>query len=152
MRQTDSSPPTDLKPASGRIEQGAHWYPVRVHFEDTDVGGIVYYANYLRFIERARSDLLHLLGIDQRAALESGVGVYAVAEVSVRYRAPARLNDELLVETRPTTIRGATVSMEQRVFRGDTLLIEADVTAAFLSPEGRPRRQLAEWVERFRLL
>ncbi|HEY0131016.1 MAG TPA: YbgC/FadM family acyl-CoA thioesterase [Allosphingosinicella sp.] len=126
-----------------------HLFPLRVYFEDTDVAGIVYYANYLRFIERARSDMLRLIGVDQRRALESGQGVYAVAEVAVKYRAPARLGDDLVVVTEIEEVRAASVLIHQRVMRGDRLLADARVTAAFLSPEGRPRRQPGGWVEAF---
>jgi acyl-CoA thioester hydrolase len=129
-----------------------HLFPLRVYFEDTDVAGIVYYANYLRFIERARSDMLRLIGVDQRAALEGGEGVYAVAEIAVKYRAPAKLGDELLVATEIEEVRAASVLIHQRVMRGDELLADARVTAAFLSPDGRPRRQPRVWVDAFRRL
>lgn len=140
------------KPADGIMRGRAHLFPLRVYFEDTDVAGIVYYANYLRFIERARSDMLRLIGVDQRGALEGGEGVYAVAELSVKYRAPARLGDDLVVVTEIEAVRAASVLIHQRVMRGDELLAEARVTAAFLTPEGRPRRQPGLWVEAFELL
>ena len=140
------------RPADGLMRGATHLFPLRVYFEDTDVAGIVYYANYLRFIERARSDMLRLIGVDQRGALEGGEGVYAVAELSVKYRAPARLGDDLLVLTGIEAVRGASVLIHQRVMRGDRLLADARVTAAFLTPDGRPRRQPAEWVEAFRRL
>jgi acyl-CoA thioester hydrolase len=130
----------------------AHLFPLRVYFEDTDVAGIVYYANYLRFMERARSDLLRIAGVDQRAALEGGEGVYAVAEVSIRYKSPARLGDDLLVRTEVREVRAASVLIQQRVMRGGDILADATVTAAFLSPEGRPKRQPRAWVETFQRL
>ncbi len=129
-----------------------HLFPLRVYFEDTDVAGIVYYANYLRFIERARSDMLRLIGVDQRGALEGGEGVYAVAELSVKYRAPAKLGDDLLVLTGIEAVRAASVLIHQRVMRGDELLADARVTAAFLTPDGRPRRQPREWTLAFERL
>jgi acyl-CoA thioester hydrolase len=129
-----------------------HLFPLRVYFEDTDVAGIVYYANYLRFIERARSDMLRLIGVDQRGALEGGEGVYAVAEIAVKYRAPAKLGDDLLVLTEIEAVRAASVLIHQRVMRGDQLLADARVTAAFLTPDGRPRRQPSAWVEAFERL
>lgn len=129
-----------------------HLFPLRVYFEDTDVAGIVYYANYLRFIERARSDMLRLIGVDQRGALEGGEGVYAVAELSVKYRAPAKLGDDLLVLTEIEAVRAASVLIHQRVMRGDQLLADARVKAAFLTPDGRPRRQPSAWVEAFERL
>ncbi|HYI39625.1 MAG TPA: tol-pal system-associated acyl-CoA thioesterase [Allosphingosinicella sp.] len=140
------------KPADGIMRGATHLFPLRVYFEDTDVAGIVYYANYLRFIERARSDMLRLLGIDQRGALESGAGVYVVAEVAVKYRAPAKLADELVVITEIDEVRAASVLIQQRVMRGDELLVDARVTAAFLTPQGRPRRHPREWVETFERL
>lgn len=129
-----------------------HAFPIRVYFEDTDVAGIVYYANYLRFMERARSDMLRAIGVDQRAALEGGEGVYAVAEVSIRYKAPARLADDLLVVTEVKEVRAASVLIQQRVMRDGQVLADAMVTAAFLSPEGRPKRQPRAWVEMFERL
>jgi acyl-CoA thioester hydrolase len=140
------------KPADGIMRGRAHLFPLRVYFEDTDVAGIVYYANYLRFIERARSDMLRLVGVDQRGALEGGQGVYAVAEIAVKYRAPAKLGDDLVVVTEIEAVRAASVLIQQRVMRGDQLLADARVTAAFLSPDGRPRRQPGEWVEAFEQL
>jgi len=143
---------SDVRPADGAMRGRTHHFPLRVYFEDTDVAGIVYYANYLRFLERARSDLLRLVGIDQRAALEAGDGVYAVAEVAIRYRAPAKLADALVVVTRIEAIRAASVLIHQQVMRGEDLIADARVTAAFLSPEGRPRRQPAAWIEMFEKL
>jgi acyl-CoA thioester hydrolase len=140
---------TDLKPADGVLRGSAHYFPLRVYFEDTDVAGIVYYANYLRYMERARSDLLAQIGIDQRATLEAGVGVYAVAKASIRYKAPARLADDLVVVTEVEEVRAASVLIHQQVMRGEEILTLATVTAAFLTPEGRPRRQPREWVEKF---
>lgn len=140
------------RPADGVMRGTAHLFPLRVYFEDTDVAGIVYYANYLRFIERARSDMLRLIGIDQRGALEGGEGVYAVAEIAVKYRAPARLGDDLLVVTEIDAVRAATVLIHQRVMREDRLLADARVTAAFLTPDGRPRRQPREWTLAFERL
>ena len=142
----------ELKPADGAFEGSRHSFPLRVYFEDTDVAGIVYYANYLRFMERARSDMLRAIGVDQRAALEGGEGVYAVAEVSIRYRVPAKLADDLLIVTEIEQIRAASVLIQQRVMRGHELLAQAQVTAAFLTPDGRPRRQPKEWVDKFRRL
>lgn len=129
-----------------------HVFALRVYFEDTDVAGIVYYANYLRFMERARSDMLRALGVDQRAAIESGEGVYAVADVAIRYRRPAKLDDDLVIITELMEIRAASVLIHQRVMRGDEVLTDATVTAAFLSPEGRPKRQPRAWVEKFERL
>ena len=122
----------------------------RVYWEDTDGGGVVYYANYLKFMERARSDMLRAVGIDQRVAKESGEGVYAVAEVNIRYLKPAQLGDDLLVVSTVEQVRAASVTIHQRVRRGPELLADASVTAAFLDSGNRPKRQPRAWVEKFK--
>lgn len=140
------------KPYEGAFVGKAHRFALRVYFEDTDVAGIVYYANYFRFMERARSDMLRAIGVNQRQAIESGEGVYAVAEAHIKYRVPAKLDDELVVISHVREVRAATVVIHQRVMRGDEILTDATVTAAFLSREGRPKRQPREWVEMFNRL
>jgi acyl-CoA thioester hydrolase len=132
-------------PASGRFQGPLHLFPVRVYYEDTDLTGLVYHANYLRWFERARSDMLRLLGVDQRAAVESGAGNYAVAEVHIRYLAPARLEDDLVIATGTEELGAASVRLRQRALRDGNLLAEAVVRVGFISPEGRPRRQPSAW-------
>ena len=139
-------------PYQGGFHGKTHRFALRVYFEDTDVAGIVYYANYLRFMERARSDMLRAAGIDQRATLESGEGVYAVADVTIKYHRPAKLDDALLVVSRIVAVRAASCVIHQRVMRGGDILTDATVTAAFITPEGKPRRQPRAWVERFERL
>ena len=136
-------------PYRGGFVGRTHRFALRVYFEDTDVAGIVYYANYLRFMERARSDMLRAAGIDQRAVLERGDGVYAVADVAIKYRGSAKLDDELVVLSEVRQVRAAACVIHQRVMRGDELLADARVTAAFLTSDGRPRRQPRAWVEAF---
>jgi acyl-CoA thioester hydrolase len=136
-------------PLSGRFVGTEHRYPCRVYFEDTDAGGVVYHANYLRFMERARTDMLRLVGIGQRAAIEAGEGVYVVADLSIRYRKPARLDDALLVVSRMTAVRAASCVVHQTVMRGAEILTEGEITVAFLNPDGRPRRQPPAWVKTF---
>ncbi len=139
-------------PATGVFDGLAHRFPVRVYFEDTDLSGVVYHANYLRYMERARSDMLACVGIDQRAAFDDGTGVYAVAELSIRYRAPAQLDDALVVVSAVRAVGAATTIIHQRVMHGHRVLTDATVTAAFLTRGGRPQRQLKPWVEIFRKL
>jgi acyl-CoA thioester hydrolase len=139
-------------PYRGAFVRGEHRFALRVYFEDTDVAGIVYYANYLKFMERARSDMLRTAGIDQRAVLEAGEGVYVVAEANLRYRRPAKLDDELVVRSEIGEVRAASCLIHQRVMRGRELLVDATITAAFLSAEGRPKRQPREWVQAFERL
>src|SRR3546814_881037 len=88
------------QPYQGGFIGREHWFALRVYFEDTDLSGIVYHANYLRFMERARSDMLRAAGIDQRAAAENQDGVYAIADLQIRYRRPAKLDDALVVKSR----------------------------------------------------
>jgi acyl-CoA thioester hydrolase len=139
-------------PYRGGFVGKTHRFALRVYFEDTDVAGIVYYANYLRYMERARSDMLRAVGVDQRAAMEAGEGVYAVADVSIRYRGSARLEDELVVVSELRQVRAAACVIQQRVMRGDEILTDARVTAAFITDEGRPKRQPRAWAEIFERL
>lgn len=139
-------------PPSGLFDGPQHLYPVRVYFEDTDLSGVVYHANYLRWFERARSDMLRLLGIDQRAAHEAGEGAYAVADMDLRYLRPAKLDDDVVVRSHVSELSPATCRIVQRAFREDTLLCEARVRVAFVAPSGRPRRQPREWVDAFQTI
>ena len=129
----------------GVIQGDRHLYAVRAYYEDTDLSGIVYHANYLRWFERARSDLLRRLDIDQRAAVEMGAGAYAVSEINLKYLRPTRLDDDVLIETRCTELKAASCRMHQKAFRGDDLLAEAHLRVGFVSPSGRPVRQPEEW-------
>ncbi len=140
-----------LLPASGRFTGREHHFPVRVYFEDTDFSGVVYHASYLRFMERARSDMLACAGIDQRGAFDSGEGVYAVAEMHLKYRAPARFDDALLIVSTVERVRAAACVIHQQVMSGDVKLVDAMVTAAF-TLNGRPRRQPKAWVAAFEAL
>ena len=139
----------DIEPHNGQFEGFRHRFAVRVYYEDTDLSGIVYHANYLRWFERARSDMLRLLGIDQRASQEQGEGVYSVTDLSIRYLAPARLDDDVIIETVVQSVGAASVKLLQCAYRTGTLLTEAQVRVAFVSPEGRPRRQPALWRQKF---
>ncbi|MES2303008.1 MAG: tol-pal system-associated acyl-CoA thioesterase [Pseudomonadota bacterium] len=137
------------QPPSGRFDGNEHLFPVRVYFEDTDLSGVVYHANYLRWFERARSDMLRALGIDQRAAQEAGEGAYAVSAMDLRFLRPARLDDAVLIRSQVAELSPASCRIVQRAFRDDTLLCEAKVRVAFVAPSGRPRRQPADWVAAF---
>jgi acyl-CoA thioester hydrolase len=129
---------TDFAPI-GRIEGDAHLMPVRVYWEDTDAFGVVYYANYLRFIERARSDLLRLAGIDQqRLHREEGVG-FVVRRCDIEYFAPAQMGDDLEVRTTFAELRGASLVMAQAVWRGAAELARATVRAGCVKA-GKPAR------------
>lgn len=148
-------PMVQPNPPGGVIDGDTHLYAVRVYYEDTDLSGITYHANYLRWFERARSDLLRLLEIDQRSAIEEGAkgeggGAYAVSEMNLKYLSPARLDDDVVIETRCTELGAASCRMHQIARRGDTPLCEASLRVGFISLEGRPRRQPAEWRAAFK--
>ena len=137
-------------PPGGVLDGAKHFYAVRVYYEDTDLSGITYHANYLRWFERARSDLLRLLDIDQRAAIESGEGAYALSEVNLKYQRPARLDDDVVIETTCTELGAASCRMHQVARRGTEVLCEASLRVGFISLDGRPRRQPAEWRAAFK--
>ena len=139
------------RPYQGAFLGRVHHFALRVYFEDTDVSGVVYHGNYLKYMERARSDMLRAAGIDQRAAIESGEGVYVVADLEIKYRASAKLDDDLVVLSEVLEVRAASCTIQQRVMRGTDVLSEARVTAAFIAG-GRPKRQPRAWVEIFRRL
>lgn len=145
--------PDDIKPHDGRFVANHHYFACRVYFEDTDFSGIVYHANYLRYMERARSDMLRQLDMDQNAAFDGGEGAYAVADLAIKYVLPARLDDDLIVVSTVRILRAATVTIDQGILRRTTndteTIASASVQAAFLKPDGRPRRHPPAWTKAF---
>jgi acyl-CoA thioester hydrolase len=127
----------------GEIRDGRHVMAVRVYYEDTDFSGIVYHANYLRFMERGRTNYLRLLGADQRALfaeaeVEAPGFAFVVRSMTLDFLKPARMDDVLTVVTAPDEVKGASITLRQQVTRGDELLVEAQVRVAFVS-DGRAR-------------
>ncbi|WP_435661216.1 tol-pal system-associated acyl-CoA thioesterase [Leisingera caerulea] len=120
-----------------------HEFPVRVYYEDTDMGGIVYHANYLRFIERARSDWVRGIGVDQNAMRESGL-IYAVRRIEADYLAPAKFDEELLVTTSMQNVTPARMVLSQEVTRDGKPLFRAQVTIVCITTGGKPARLPAE--------
>ncbi len=139
-------------PYRGGFVGREHHFALTVYFEDTDAYGIVYYANYLKFMERARSDMIRVVGVDQSAELRASGSAYAVVEVDIRYRKPGRLGDDLQVISTVDQVRASSVHIQQRVMRGSEMLSDARLTAAFLDSEGRPQRQPKDWVEKFKAI
>lgn len=132
---------------AGRIENGQHVMAVRVYYEDTDFSGVVYHASYLRFMERGRTDFLRLLGVDHRALFEEAGKeapgfAFVVRSMTIEYLKPAHMDDVLTIRTSPAEIAGASLTLKQEVFRGETLLLEAMVKAAFVS--GARARRIPE--------
>lgn len=132
---------TPAQPLSGQIVDNEHRLLVRVYYEDTDFSGVVYYANYLKFFERGRSDYLRLAGIHhaELAALPEPLA-FAVAHIDIRYRAPARIDDILTVRTRPVAVRGAQIVMRQRIERDGLCVCEATFDIVCIDFKNRPRR------------
>jgi acyl-CoA thioester hydrolase len=122
------------------MADGVHVLALRVYWEDTDAAGIVYYANYLKFIERARSDMLRLAGVDQRALLDEQGVAFAVRSCAIDYLRPARLDDDIEVHSRLAALRGASIGAEQIVRRGAEELARARLRLACIDRAGRPRR------------
>jgi acyl-CoA thioester hydrolase len=127
----------------GEIRGGRHFMPVRVYYEDTDFSGVVYHANYLRFMERGRTNYLRLLGADHRALFEEALAeapgfAFVVRSMQIEFLKPARMDDVLEVTTVTEEVKGASIAVHQRVTRADELLIEAHVRVAFVSG-GRAR-------------
>ena len=127
----------------GEIRGGRHVMPVRVYYEDTDFSGAVYHASYLRFMERGRTNYLRLLGADQRALFEETEReapgfAFVVRSMQIEFLKPARMDDVLEIVTETEEVKGASVTLHQRVMRGDEMLIDAHVKVAFVSG-GRAR-------------
>ncbi len=119
-------------------------WPVRVYYEDTDAQGVVYYANYFRFMERARTEWLRSLGVDMVALMENERRIFIVAEVQVRFAAPARLSDTLIVTAALTRLTRVSFDIEQNIYRDNVdgeLLVSGNVKAAYLDADTmRPKR------------
>ncbi|MBW3559631.1 MAG: tol-pal system-associated acyl-CoA thioesterase [Proteobacteria bacterium] len=125
--------------------------PVRVYYEDTDFTGVVYHANYLRYLERGRSDFLRLAAVSHTELLDRpDPAVFAVVRMTLDFRRPARVDDALTVRTTYDSFRGARLLVGQTVIRGADLLLSAVVEAACITPDGRPRRPPAGLVDKLR--
>ena len=133
----------------GRFDKGEHVLPIRVYYEDTDAAGIVYYANYLRFAERARTEMIRCLGVEHRQLMAEQGLAFAVRSCTVDYLQPARLDDEIAVRTRVDAVGGASLRATQRVVRPEddqsqTELVELKIRLAFIDDAQRPARMPAE--------
>lgn len=132
-----------MKSLDGAISDGVHHMQVRVYYEDTDFSGVVYHANYLRFMERGRTNYLRLLGADQHAlfaeaASEAPGFAFVVRAMQLEFLKPAKMDDVLDIVTTPQDVRGASITLTQQVRRGDDLLLDASVKVAFVS-DGRAK-------------
>ena len=135
-------------PSAGRFVGREHLLAVRVYYEDTDFTGVVYHANYLRFFERGRSDYLRLVGIGHAELLERpDPGAFVITRIAVDYRKAARIDDALVVRTTYDAIKGPRMWISQSIIRGDEVIATAQVEAACIRPDGRPRRPPPELLQ-----
>jgi acyl-CoA thioester hydrolase len=137
-----------IEPSSGVLAGAVHHFPVRIFYQDTDVSGFVYHANYLNFFERARTEYLRLVGIHMREMMDAPPeerAFFAVRDLKLDFLKPAHLDDALLIETWMSGLGAASVTMQQKVSRGSEILVEARLRVAVLGDDGRPRRWPAPW-------
>ena len=134
---------TEISPHSGIIKQNIHYFPVRVYYEDTDVGGVVYNTNYLKFMERARSEMLRCLGIDQKRMLDynerEDVG-FVVKRAEVDFNGSAEFGDSLVVKSEVVKLGGASVIFRQVIKRDQEILAIGDIKVAAVGEDGKPKR------------
>lgn len=136
-------------PSAGRFDGRTHLLAVRVYYEDTDFSGLVYHAAHLRFLERGRSDFLRAIGVAHADLLaQDPPTAYALLRLAIEYRAAARIDDALLVETRYEQVRGPRLCIAQRILRGREEVVSAKVEACCISLAGRPKKPPALLLER----
>ncbi|HXR94889.1 MAG TPA: YbgC/FadM family acyl-CoA thioesterase [Rhizomicrobium sp.] len=125
----------------GHFDGKIHVLPLRVYYEDTDLSGVVYHANYLRYMERARTEFFRLAGVARMAELEAEEPTaWTLTEAKLRYHRPARLDDALTVRTQLISLSGARLRALQKIYAGETLLVDGQIEACIVTLEGRPRR------------
>ncbi len=126
---------------SGTFQGKTHILPIRIYYEDTDVSGVVYHANYLRYMERARSEFFRKLGITKLAQLEQpDPSAWTLTKIDLAYHRPARLDDLIEVRTRCIALSGARLTVEQKTYKNEILLVTGRVEACIMALTGRPRR------------
>lgn len=137
---------------SGELTPFGHRLMARVYYADTDFSGVVYHGRYLEYLERGRSDFLRLAGVHHTELADGKHGeklVWVVRRMEIDFKAPAKIDDILTIDTRTESMSGARIFMAQQIRRGDDVLIEARVEAAIISETGRPRRFPKEWIDVF---
>lgn len=144
---------TSLIPTSGFLKGLEHYLPMRVYFEDTDALGIVYHSNYLKFMERGRTEFLRLLGISNLdLAHREDQMTWAVASTAIKYMSPARLDDVIVVISRTVRLGAASVIIDQDIMRGGEFLTKGTIKVACMDSTGRPRRMPKDLKEKFETL
>tara|TARA_R110002072_G_scaffold146178_1_gene293034 strand:+ start:132 stop:578 length:447 start_codon:yes stop_codon:yes gene_type:complete len=134
---------TEISPHSGFIKDAIHHFPLRVYYEDTDVGGVVYYANYLKFMERARSEMLRVLGIDQKEMLDYNKPEdvsFVVRRAELDFNQSAEFDDHLMVTSEIIKLGGASLVIKQDIMRNDETLVSGNIKIAVIGRDGNPKR------------
>tara|TARA_R110002073_G_scaffold214253_1_gene374688 strand:- start:591 stop:1037 length:447 start_codon:yes stop_codon:yes gene_type:complete len=134
---------TEISPHSGFIKDAIHHFPLRVYYEDTDVGGVVYYANYLKFMERARSEMLRVLGIDQKEMLDYNKPEdvsFVVRRAELDFNQSAEFDDHLMVTSEIIKLGGASLVIKQDIMRNDETLVSGNIKIAAIGRDGNPKR------------
>lgn len=128
-------------PLSGHINDGVHFLPIRVYFEDTDTSGIVYHARYLHFMERGRTEFMRCMDIPHSDIMEGeDASAFAVKSVNIDYARPALVDDVLMVESHVIDVKGSSVTLVQKIKRGEDILVSATLRAVVIGQNLRPRR------------
>ena len=138
--------PDQAPPSSGRINEGIHYMTARVYYEDTDVNGHIYHANYLKIMERARCEFLRLLDIECSALMwsQSEANMFVVKHVDIDFLGAAKLDDVIRIETETVRLGGASMDMEQRIYLDNDLITKAKLKVAIVNGEGKPQRFAAD--------
>jgi acyl-CoA thioester hydrolase len=151
MKDEDAQIPDADRPPLGYFTGREHRFPIRVFYEDTDFSGVVYYANYLRFLERARSSFFRLAGIGHAELLERDPPLaFVIRKINLDYRSSARIDDVLSVVTTYDHFQGARLLVSQSIERDGQVILTADSEAACIDLTGRPRRAPKEMIEKLR--
>lgn len=132
--------PNNPKNILGTFDGRTHFYPVHIFYEDTDFSGVVYHANYLRFLERARSSFLNLLGITHANLWDEHRLAFTIRKISIDYKSPAKVDDHLIIHTTYDHLKGARLLISQSCYRENTLIVKADIEAACITASGKPVR------------
>ena len=151
MKAEDAAIPEQDRPPLGYFDGREHRFPIRVFYEDTDFSGVVYYANYLRFLERARSSFFRLAGIGHAELLERDPPLaFVIRKINLDYRSSAKIDDVLSVITTYDVFKGARLLVSQRIERHGDIILTADSEAACIDLDGRPRRAPRDMIEKLK--
>jgi acyl-CoA thioester hydrolase len=134
-----------IEPTAGVVDGREHQLPVRIYYEDTDFTGVVYHANYLRYLERGRSDFFRVIGISHTEMAKVDTA-FALTRMEIDFKRAARVDDALLVRTTYDRVKGPRLFVSQRITRGDELIAQAVVEAVCITMDGRPRKPTAQMV------